>query len=61
MTWPVYVSLAEARAYAHWQGKRILTEPEFHRAAYGAPDFVPRGSRREYCHNRSPVVASSAR
>ena len=35
--WPVYVSLAEARAYARWQGKRILTEPEFHRAAFGDP------------------------
>jgi ergothioneine biosynthesis protein EgtB len=35
--WPVYVSLAEARAYARWRGKRLLTEPEFHRAAYGDP------------------------
>ena len=33
--WPVYVSLAEARAYARWQGKRVLTEPEYHRAAFG--------------------------
>src|SRR5262249_33638164 len=33
--WPVYVSLAEARAYARWRGSRILTEAEFHRAAFG--------------------------
>jgi len=33
--WPVYVSLAEARAYARWQGKRVLSEPEYHRAAFG--------------------------
>lgn len=33
--WPVYVSLAEARAFARWRGGRLLTEPEFHRAAYG--------------------------
>lgn len=37
--WPVYVSLAEARAYANWRGKRLPTEAEFHRAAfYGADE-----------------------
>jgi ergothioneine biosynthesis protein EgtB len=36
--WPVYVSLAEARAYAKWRGKRLPTEAEFHRAAYYGPD-----------------------
>lgn len=36
--WPVYVSLAEARAYAEWKGKRLPTEAEFHRAAYYGPD-----------------------
>jgi ergothioneine biosynthesis protein EgtB len=36
-SWPVYVSLAEARAYACWLGKRLPTEGEFHRAAFGAP------------------------
>ena len=33
-SWPVYVSLAEARAYAQWRGKRLPREAEFHRAAY---------------------------
>jgi gamma-glutamyl hercynylcysteine S-oxide synthase len=37
-SWPVYVSHAEASAYARWKGRRLMTEPEFHRAAYGAPD-----------------------
>ena len=36
--WPVYVSLAEARAYAKWCGKRIATEAEFHRAAFYGPN-----------------------
>ena len=36
--WPVYVSLAEARAYAKWRGKRLPTEAEFHRAAFYGPD-----------------------
>ncbi|HZE37099.1 MAG TPA: SUMF1/EgtB/PvdO family nonheme iron enzyme [Candidatus Eisenbacteria bacterium] len=40
--WPVYVSLAEARAYARWQGKRLLSEPEFHRAAFGDPTGTER-------------------
>ena len=38
MAWPVYVSHAEAEAYARWTGRRLPTEPEFHRAAYGAPE-----------------------
>ena len=36
LDWPVYVSQAEASAYARWRGRRLMTEPEFHRAAYGS-------------------------
>ncbi len=38
MSWPVYVSHAEASAYAKWLGARLMTEAEFQRAAYGRPD-----------------------
>jgi formylglycine-generating enzyme required for sulfatase activity len=38
LDWPVYVSQAEASAYARWKGRRLMTEAEFHRAAYGTPD-----------------------
>ena len=37
LDWPVYVSHDEASAYAQWQGKRLPTEAEYHRAAFGTP------------------------
>jgi ergothioneine biosynthesis protein EgtB len=36
--WPVYVSHAEASAYARWTGKRLPSEEQWQRAAYGTPD-----------------------
>jgi gamma-glutamyl hercynylcysteine S-oxide synthase len=33
--WPVYVSHAEASAYAKWAGKSLPSEAQWHRAAYG--------------------------
>ena len=42
LDWPVYVSHAEASAYARWARKALPTEQQWHRAAYGAPDGVQR-------------------
>ena len=36
LDWPVYVSHAEASAYARWARKELPSEAEWHRAAYGA-------------------------
>jgi ergothioneine biosynthesis protein EgtB len=35
LAWPVYVSFAEAWAFARWQNMRLPSEGEYQRAAYG--------------------------
>ncbi len=42
--WPVYVTQREAAAYAEGRGMRLMTEAEYHRAAYGTPE----GEQRRY-------------
>jgi len=44
ITWPVYVSHAEASTYARWKKKALPTEAQWHRAACG----TPKGTERTY-------------
>jgi ergothioneine biosynthesis protein EgtB len=37
LSWPVYVSHAEASAYSKWKRMQLPTEAQLHRAAYGTP------------------------
>lgn len=37
LEWPVYVSHAEATAYARWKNRSLPTEAQWHRAAFGTP------------------------
>ena len=36
-SWPVYVRHVDAEAYANWKGARLMSEAEYHRAAFGTP------------------------
>jgi ergothioneine biosynthesis protein EgtB len=56
LDWPVYVSHAEAAAYARWAKKSLPTEEEWHRAAYGTPD----GHQRTYPWGRTATWGSVA-
>jgi formylglycine-generating enzyme required for sulfatase activity len=38
LSWPAYVTNEQARAYAAWKGMRVMTEAEYHRAAFGSPE-----------------------
>jgi iron(II)-dependent oxidoreductase len=49
-SWPIFVSHAEASAYARWAGKKLPTEVQWHRAAYGAPE----GEEREFSWGGEP-------
>jgi hypothetical protein len=54
LDWPAWVTHNEAEAYARWQGGRLPTEAEFHRAAYGDSDPDPAGLHADF-HGWDPI------
>jgi gamma-glutamyl hercynylcysteine S-oxide synthase len=54
--WPVYVTWAEANAYARWRGMRLPSEAEFHRAAFATPS----GHERAFPWGDAPRTPPSA-
>ncbi len=53
LSWPVYAGYEQAAAYAAWAGCRLMTEPEYHRAAFG----TPAGDERSYPWGEEPPHA----
>jgi formylglycine-generating enzyme required for sulfatase activity len=51
---PVYVTHAEAQAYAAWAGQTLPTEAQWHRMAYGTPN----GEERGYPWGDEPIAPS---
>lgn len=57
LAWPVYVSHAEASAYARWAGKKLPTEAQWQRAAQGTPGNPPHGNSDFQRWDPTPVNA----
>jgi len=49
---PVWVTHAEATAYARWKNRRLMTEAEYHRAAFG----TPQGDERQHPWGDEPAA-----
>jgi ergothioneine biosynthesis protein EgtB len=65
LDWPVYVSHAEASAYARWKGEALPSEAQYHRAAFGSSngsaERKPRGNFDFKSWSPEPVAADPDR
>jgi ergothioneine biosynthesis protein EgtB len=59
LDWPVYVSHAEAAAYARWKGKSLPSEAQFHRAAFGGSNQPSSVDGNFDCRSWSPKPVGS--
>jgi gamma-glutamyl hercynylcysteine S-oxide synthase len=64
-SWPVYVSHAEASAYARWKNRSLPTEAQYDRAAFGSPEGdgqapIPRGNFNFESWEPRPVGSSGS-
>jgi len=61
LDWPVYVSHAEASAYARWHGKALPSEAQWHRASQGLayPDDDPAVDIWDPAPVQSPALGAS--
>jgi iron(II)-dependent oxidoreductase len=57
MSWPAWVTWEQADAYARWRGRRLPTEAEYHRAAFGDPS----GRERSFPWGEEPPDAGVPR
>ena len=62
LEWPVWVTHEEAESYARWRGKRLPTEAEYHRAAYGDGDADMNSAHADFiAWNPISVLAEAGR
>jgi formylglycine-generating enzyme required for sulfatase activity len=58
--WPVYVSHAEASAYARWAGRTLPSEAQWQRAAFGADGVAAIDDFPEPARRFDPVAVDAA-
>ena len=59
LDWPVYVSHAEASAWARWAGRALPTEEQWQRAAFGADDVAAVDDAREQPPRFDPLAVDA--
>ena len=61
LDWPVYASQAEANAFARWSGRKLPSEAQWHRAAFGESASAPRIEEWDTKPRFDPLPVDSAK